>query len=115
VEQESNREQWRKQVEQWRDSGLSAREYAEKNGVNFYTLRYWSSRFPVDKRKKKIAAAVVVAPGPKFIDVTEALAVPKAAKRGSGLELLVSDVVIRLSVGFDQQTLRQVLAVVRRP
>jgi len=115
MEQESNREQWRKQVEQWRSSGHSARDYAEKNGINFYTLRYWSSRFPLDNHNKKTAAERAVAPGAKFIDVTEALAAPTAMRRGSGLELLVSDVVIRLSVGFDQQTLRQVLVVVRRP
>jgi hypothetical protein len=112
--QVSNREQWRKRVELWKDSGLSAREFAAEMGLNYHALRYWSWRLRVDKRSKG-SAAIVMAAKPRFIEVTEALTGAKAMTEGSGLELQVSDVVIRVLVGFDERTLRQLLAVVRQP
>ena len=36
------REVWAKRVERWRDSGLSAKEFADEVGVNAHTLRHWS-------------------------------------------------------------------------
>jgi len=58
---------------------------------------------------------MVVAAKPRFIEVTEALTGANTLADGLGLELLVSDVVIRVPMGFDENTLRQVLAMVRQP
>ena len=112
--QSSVREQWRKRVERWKDSGLTAQEFAAETGLNFHTLRYWSSRLQGEKRDKG-KAATLVASKPRFIEVTEALSGTKTMTDGSGLELVVSEVVIRVPVGFDEKTLRQVLSVVRQP
>ena len=111
MERASNQEQWRKRVERWKDSGLTAREFAAETGINFHTLRFWSSRLQSEKRGK--SGAMVVAPKPRFIEVTEALTGAKPVLGGSRLELVVADVVIRVPVGFDEKTLRQVLSVVR--
>jgi transcriptional regulator with XRE-family HTH domain len=35
------REEWAKRVERWRDSGLSAAEFAAELGINARTLVYW--------------------------------------------------------------------------
>ena len=35
------REEWRKRVERWRDSGLTAAEFAGELGINPRTLMYW--------------------------------------------------------------------------
>ena len=35
------REEWAKRVERWRDSGLSAAEFAAELGINPRTLVYW--------------------------------------------------------------------------
>lgn len=107
-------EQWRKRVQRWKDSGLTAREFAAETGLNFHTLRYWSSRLQGEKRDKG-GVAMIVAAKPRFIEVTEALTGARALMDGPGLELVVSDVVIRVPVCFDEKTLRQVLAVVRQP
>ena len=69
--QASNQEQWRKRVQRWKDSGLTAREFAAEVGLNFHTLRYWSSRLQPEKSTKS-GAAMVVAARPRFIEVTEA-------------------------------------------
>jgi transposase len=109
----SNREQWRKRVQRWRDSGLSAREYAALTGLNLHTLKYWSCRLRGEK-KNDSAAAMVVATKPRFIEVTEALTGVRTVAEDSGLELRVSDVVIRVETQFDERTLGRVLAVVRQ-
>jgi len=111
--QPSTQDQWRKRVQRWKDSGLTAREFAAETGINFHTLRFWSSRLQGEKRGK--SGAMVVAPKPKFIEVTEALTGARPVVSGSGLELVVADVVIRVPVDFCERTLRQVLSVVRQP
>ncbi len=38
---ETRREEWRKRVERWQDSGLTAQEFAMEMGLNVGTLRHW--------------------------------------------------------------------------
>lgn len=38
------REVWAKRVERWRESGLTAKEYAAEVGLNPNTLTHWGSR-----------------------------------------------------------------------
>ena len=40
----TSRETWAKRVERWRDSGLSAKEYAAEVGVNAHSLSWWKWR-----------------------------------------------------------------------
>lgn len=40
----SNRAEWAKRVERWKDSGLTAKEYAAETGLNASTLSYWKWR-----------------------------------------------------------------------
>ncbi len=37
-----SREEWAKRVQRWRDSGLTASEFARELGINASTLTYWS-------------------------------------------------------------------------
>jgi hypothetical protein len=39
---QAGREEWRTRVERWRDSGLTAREFAAETGINAGTLQFWS-------------------------------------------------------------------------
>ena len=41
----SAREQWRERVARWRSSGLTAKEFAARDGVNASTLSCWAWRF----------------------------------------------------------------------
>ncbi len=38
------REAWAKRVERWKDSGLSAKEYAAETGLNAHSLSWWRWR-----------------------------------------------------------------------
>lgn len=37
----TSREEWRKRVERWKDSGLTAEQYAAELGINAKTLQFW--------------------------------------------------------------------------
>ena len=37
-------EEWQKRVERWRESGLTADQYAGEAGINAGTLKYWRYR-----------------------------------------------------------------------
>ncbi|MHB8420109.1 MAG: IS66 family insertion sequence element accessory protein TnpA, partial [Myxococcales bacterium] len=39
------REVWRKRVERWARSGLTAEEFSRETGVRVGTLRFWKWRF----------------------------------------------------------------------
>jgi transposase-like protein len=42
VQPKASREEWQKRVERWRDSGLSAEQFASELGINANTLKFWS-------------------------------------------------------------------------
>jgi hypothetical protein len=111
--QASNQEQWRKRVQRWKDSGLTAKEFAEETGLNFHTLRSWSSKILCEERAKRGAKGV--ARKSRFIEVTDKLPGAPSSTHESELQLVVADVAVRVPVGFDEQTLRQVLSVIRQP
>ena len=48
---QDTRELWSKRVERWKDSGLSAREFAAEMGINPQTLSYW--RWKLGKNASK--------------------------------------------------------------
>jgi transposase len=50
---ETGRARWTERVEQWKRSGLTAREYAARTGLNAGTLSYWKWRLSRDARAPK--------------------------------------------------------------
>jgi transposase-like protein len=116
------RELWSKRVERWKDSGLTAREFASEMGINQHTLSYWSwklgkaktAKSPT-KKKQPVGFVEVVAEsqalaGPLTEDPG---AVPEASwdERPEPLEIILrDDVRIRVPVRFDAEALRRVVA-----
>ncbi|MFP5515499.1 MAG: IS66 family insertion sequence element accessory protein TnpA [Alphaproteobacteria bacterium] len=95
---------WRTHVDAWRKSGLSARRYCEKHGLNRGTLGYWSSR---------LRAAATAEP-PWFLPAQAAAVAEEPAVGDAGVALeLAEGISIRVARGFDAETLARVLAVVR--
>jgi transposase len=55
---ETGRQRWTERVEQWKQSGLTAREFAQQAGLNAGTLCYWKwrlSRAPVQSSSPRAA------------------------------------------------------------
>lgn len=91
----AKRSEWARRVRRWRASGLTARAFAEREGCNARTLRWWASTLRGDGS----AAAT-------FVDVTELVTRP-----GPTLEVVVREAVtIRVGPGFDAALLREVVA-----
>jgi transposase len=91
------RSQWADQVRRWRASGLTARAFAARAGLNANTLRWWACTLGSEVARK--AAFIEVTPSP----------VPIAVGR---IEIVVpGGRCVRVSGEFDVALLRRVLAV----
>ncbi|MFO0556358.1 MAG: hypothetical protein U0271_48745 [Polyangiaceae bacterium] len=57
----ADRKTWVKRVAAWRASGMSCREYAEREGLGpWRTLRYWAWRIERERRARKTKLVRVV-------------------------------------------------------
>ena len=54
---ETGRARWSVRVEEWKRSGLSARDYAAQAGLNAGTLCYWKWRLSREARQQAAPAA----------------------------------------------------------
>ena len=87
------RTEWAKQVKAWRTSGLTAKAYAQREGLNAGTLRWWSSRLRDESSS------------PAFIEV----ALPEPVAPAS-IEVLVGQATLRVQRGFDPDLLRELVS-----
>jgi len=114
--------EWAKRVERWKDSGLSAREFAEQMGLKASTLTYWSWKLksestnagsavdsargsePGRRRRRRRGKAA-----PRFVELAAgAIATPAMA-----LELVLSrGISLRVPTDFDEATLIRVVRAV---
>lgn len=114
--------QWAKRVERWKDSGLTAKEFAAETGINSSTLSYWrwklaakdAGRKPPGKpaaartaRKRRLRTKTREVT-PRFVEVP----VATVATASAALELLLGDVRVRVPEGFDEATLTRVVRAV---
>ena len=124
-----SREVWEKRVARWRDSGLSAREFAAEVGVNAGTLGWWSSRLrqdepgkaaPAPRRRGRVdrdGAARAAAPPPsvKWVEVVgvdgSSGMQERAAASSPVFEVVVAGRTIRVPSDFDADSLRRLIAV----
>jgi hypothetical protein len=112
-----SRDVWQKRIERWKDSGLTADEFASELGINAGTLKFWRYRLSRDSKQSSQALQrrkPNSAPKPKdgsarFIEVTP----PTRAATTSAIEVALGDAVVRVCDGFREETLSRVLAVLR--
>jgi hypothetical protein len=52
VQPKTSAEEWQKRVERWRESGLSAVQYAAETGINAGTLKFWHYKLTKAKRSE---------------------------------------------------------------
>ena len=108
---------WAKRVERWQRSGLSAREFAARHGLNGRTLAYWGWRV---RTTSPVGSSAVVPVGGRFVEVVGALATPIAAsardddeERGPAAELVgCGGLVVRVPVPCTAHEARRVAAFV---
>jgi hypothetical protein len=121
----SSRAKWAKRVERWKDSGLTAKEFAAETGVNASTLSYWrwklgtiqegraeaaqSSSTEVRGKRRGKTKSLRSPAGGHFVEVVAPMEVAPPAM----LEVVLqADVRVRVPVGFDEATLAGIVRAV---
>ena len=104
-----SREEWARRVARWRRSGLAAREFAERCGVNRHTLVHWAWRLGTEA-----AASAEVSPSGRFVEIVGALSgpvleapreSPADSERRPSLELVLRDgLLLRVEMPVDART-----------
>jgi hypothetical protein len=120
-----SREVWEKRDERWRDSGLSADQFADEVGVNAGNLRAWSYRLSAERRRaiakssalkaEALTWVEVSAPVPDDVSTPKPEPVPAQTTIApmERLELvLASGMTVRVPPNFEPEALRRLLAVV---
>src|SRR5271165_3240541 len=101
-----SREAWAKRVERWRDSGLTAKEYAAEIGINAHSLSWWKWRLSSGAkargrvpRKRRSTISPAASSPLTFVEMTSALT-------HESLEVVLpASIRIRVPTGFDAPTL----------
>ena len=94
-------ERWKEHVEAYRTSGLTRKAYCRQHRLNIYRLDYW---------RKKLDRASEVIPTPKRNDFIQ-VQVEKETQPGSCIKLLIGQVSVEVSNGFDPAHLKNILRV----
>lgn len=115
-------EQWAQRVERWKDSGLTAKEFAAETGLKASTLSYWrwklgasskgagESSGPRERRRNAISKAPVFGESEQFVELPAAVL---TASSEPTLELVLGgEVRVRVPIGFDEATLTRVVRAV---
>ena len=108
----TSRETWAKRVELWRDSGLTAKEYAAEIGINAHSLSWWRWRLSSGAkaqgsvpRKRGSTISPATASPLTFVEMTSAVT-------HESLEVVLpSSIRIRAPASFDAPALRRLLDV----
>lgn len=106
-----DREEWRRRVERWKDSGLTAKEFAAETGINAGTLQFWQYKLKRDvrpaprKRRKPTPEAIVSS----LVEVRGA--VPTMLDQRFEVELR-NGRRLRVAAGFEPEALKALLAIV---
>lgn len=111
------RETWAKRVERWKDSGLTAGEYAAETGIKAHSLSWWrwrlgtgSEKVVAERRPVRKSRVVAAKPSPAltFVEVTA----PRPAEPFE--VVLASGVRVRVPPSFDAATLIRLLDVLEQ-
>lgn len=106
----TSRDEWRKRVERWKDSGLTAEQYASELGINAKTLQFWKY-----KLAKPTPSAQRARRHPRVEATLPLIEVQAASADGSAFELELSGGKrLRIPAAFEVESLERLLAVLAR-
>ena len=121
---QTNAQQRAKWVERWKDSGLTAKEFAAEAGLKASALYYWNAQLSAAARSDSACRdesseqdvqflrarsakprKQTATPSPHLVE----LPVATVASVPAMLEFLIGDVRVRVPSGFDEATLTRVV------
>jgi hypothetical protein len=105
----ADQDEWRRRVERWKDSGLTAKEFAAETGINAGTLQFWQYKLkgggrPIRRPKPK--------PSDPILSSLIEVRAPAGAIGDQRFEIeLGNGRRVREAAGFEPEALRALLAV----
>jgi hypothetical protein len=99
VERGEKRETWALRVRGWKASGLSAREYGEREGFDGKRLTWWHNYGKKAAQKKTEDVASSMVPLRAVLSIPPVVEVPIEIANG----------VVRVRAGFNENTLREIV------
>ena len=114
-----SRDTWAKRIERWKDSGLTAKEFAAELGINAHSLTWWKWRLSSTTEHAPQASRIVRRTQKTESKTSPATAtpltfveMPAAAASPEPLELVLpSSIRIRVPAAFDARSLGRLLEV----
>ena len=99
----TTRDEWAKRVQRWERSGLTAEDFARKEGLRAGALPWW---------KWRLATTPVRRTAPPIIEVVALAAGQQPQTQTASFELVVRDTMrVVVPAGFDADSLRRLLSV----
>ena len=106
-------EEWQKRIERWRDSGLTADQFAAELGINAGSLRFWS--YKLNKAKREVTGQVVPPKKKRATSLSSSFVEVRTAASDSAFELeLGNGRRLRVPSGFDADALERLLGLLER-
>ena len=97
---------WARRVREWKRSGLDAREFGAREGIQPERIWWWSWRLGYLRRTQGQRPAFVEVEAPPVPEVATS---PVAMQ--NALEVAVGQMRVVVPTGFDEETLRRLLRV----
>jgi transposase-like protein len=108
------RDEWQTRIQRWKDSGLTAKEFAAEIGINAGTLQFWRCKLKSGSRSSTrqgrkapsdaILASLVEVRAPAITVVDQRFEIELGNARR-----------VRVGAGFDPEALRALIAVLEAP
>ena len=113
----TSRAEWQKRIERWRESGLTAEQFATELGINAGTLKYWKYRIGKDSKDSTAGLATEQKPRrsktPRATSLVEVQAATMVAPSSFVLEL-GRDRRLQIPSQFEAPALERLLSVLER-
>lgn len=105
----ASREEWQKRVDRWKESGLTAKEFAAETGINAGTLQFW--RYKLNASEPKVRRRRATRAEASILSSIVEVPTPVVA-HDSRFEIeLGNGRRLRVSPAFDASALKALLAV----
>ncbi len=114
----ATRAEWTERVKRWKRSGLSAAEFARREGLKAKQLHWWTWKLgasdgaPPPEEPRFLPVRVVSAPAPAPSALAEFVKTSPSGSAATAIEIaLPNGRLVRVPPGFDPATLERVLAI----
>ena len=110
--EQTRREIWAKRVERWRESGLSAKEFAAETGVNHHSLGKWRWKLAEGRETEPRSSGREKTSSSKPVEFIELVGAKQKSELKDRFEVVFAGgATLRVPPKFDPEVLKQLVVV----